>query len=181
MRWSPVSVLKHPAPPPKPYPFGPYFLPWQFLQYNSLSCSAQFVESKNLPHISTRFRHRFIYCRLNSISTNLNSPHLKHILCHLCPPAIRSSAAYTDLSHFGHLGCSTGTKGIFDVVFNGFQNKTENRCKKKLLHNNLKRCETNIGYKNSVENKKTLYLIFITTNNIKFNRRKTINFLIRNI
>lgn len=49
--WAPVSMDMHPAPPPNPYPFGPYFLPWQFLQYNSASCSAQLVESKNFPHI----------------------------------------------------------------------------------------------------------------------------------
>lgn len=47
----PASMDKHPAPPPNPYPFGPYFLPWQFLQYNSLSCSAQLVESNIFPHI----------------------------------------------------------------------------------------------------------------------------------
>lgn len=39
-------------------------------------------------------------------------PHLKHILCHFSPPATRSSAAYTDLPHLGHLGFSTGLKGI---------------------------------------------------------------------
>lgn len=48
---SPVSIDMHPAPPPNPYPFGPYFRPWQFLQYNSASCSAQLVESKNFWHI----------------------------------------------------------------------------------------------------------------------------------
>lgn len=45
-------------------------------------------------------------------------PHLKHILCHLSPPATRSSAAYTDLPHLGHLGCSTGLKGILSVLKN---------------------------------------------------------------
>jgi len=41
-------------------------------------------------------------------------PHLKHILCHFSPPATRSSAAYTDLPHLGHLGFSTGLKGILN-------------------------------------------------------------------
>lgn len=49
--WFPVSIDKAPAPPPKPYPFGPYLRPWQFLQYNSFSCSVQFVESNILLHI----------------------------------------------------------------------------------------------------------------------------------
>lgn len=51
----PVSIDKAPAPPPKPYPFGPYLRPWQFLQNNSLSCSVQFVESNILLHISIEF------------------------------------------------------------------------------------------------------------------------------
>lgn len=42
---------RHPAPPPKPYPLGPYLRAWQFLQNNSLSCSVQFVESRALLHI----------------------------------------------------------------------------------------------------------------------------------
>lgn len=37
-------------------------------------------------------------------------------MCHLSPPATRSSAAYTDLPHLGHLGCSTGLKGILSVT-----------------------------------------------------------------
>lgn len=92
--WAPESIDRQPAPPPKPYPFGPYLRPWQFLQYSSFSCSAQFVESSILPHI----------------------PHLKHPLCHLCPPATRSSAAYTDLPHLGHFGFSAGLKGILVVL-----------------------------------------------------------------
>ena len=43
---------------------------------------------------------------------NINLPHLKHCLCHFMPPATRSSAAYTDLEHLGHLEISAGTKGI---------------------------------------------------------------------
>jgi hypothetical protein len=39
-------------------------------------------------------------------------PHLKHILWNFSPPATLSSAAYTDLPHLGHLGFSTGLKGI---------------------------------------------------------------------
>jgi len=88
--WDPESIDKQPAPPPKPYPFGPYLRPWQFLQNNSFSCSVQLVESNILLHI----------------------PHLKHDLWNLYPPATRSSAAYTDLPHFGHFGFSAGTKGI---------------------------------------------------------------------
>ena len=37
---------------------------------------------------------------------NLLLLHLKQALCHLWPPAIFSSAAYTDLVHLGHLGAS---------------------------------------------------------------------------
>ena len=39
-------------------------------------------------------------------------PHLKQILCHLYPPAIFSSAAKTDLAHFGHCGACGALKGI---------------------------------------------------------------------
>lgn len=53
--WFPASIDKQPAPPPKPYPFGPYLRPWQFLQNNSLSCSVQFVESNILLHIPIEF------------------------------------------------------------------------------------------------------------------------------
>ena len=34
------------------------------------------------------------------------SLHLKQVLWYLCPPETRSSAAYTDRSHTGHLACS---------------------------------------------------------------------------
>lgn len=51
-------------------------------------------------------------------------PHLKHPLWYLYPPATRSSAAYTDLVHFGHFGCEAGTKGIlFDLLS---KNRSEN-------------------------------------------------------
>ncbi|VEN36187.1 unnamed protein product, partial [Callosobruchus maculatus] len=88
-------MLRHPAPPPKPYPLGPYLRAWQFLQYSSASCSVTLVESNILPHL----------------------PHLKHDLWNLYPPATRSSAAYTDLPHFGHFGLSAGLKGILIYLF----------------------------------------------------------------
>lgn len=60
---------------------------------------------------------------------NYYLPHLKHILCHLYPPAIRSSAAYTDLEHLGHFGCSIATKGILGIELDDCTNKTENKIK----------------------------------------------------
>ena len=38
--------------------------------------------------------------------------HLKQTLCHLCPPASFSSAAYTDRSHLGHIGASGALNGM---------------------------------------------------------------------
>jgi hypothetical protein len=43
----------------------------------------------------------------------------------LYPPAIRSSAAYTDLEHLGHFGCSIATKGILGADVDEFTNKTK--------------------------------------------------------
>lgn len=47
----PLSMDRHPAPPPNPYPLGPYLRPWQFLQNSTDSCSLQFVESRALEHM----------------------------------------------------------------------------------------------------------------------------------
>nr|CAI5841616.1 unnamed protein product [Callosobruchus analis] len=105
-------MLRHPAPPPKPYPLGPYLRAWQFLQYSSASCSVTLVESNILPHIPET--------TTNNILDNL--PHLKHDLWNLYPPATRSSAAYTDLPHLGHFGLSAGLKGILIYVFDLQQN-----------------------------------------------------------
>ena len=47
--------------------------------------------------------------------TRMFLQHLKQTLCHLNPPATFSSAAYTFLSHLGHLGASGALKGIVSV------------------------------------------------------------------
>ena len=51
---SPLSIQSAPAPAPNPTPLGPYFRPWQALQYNSLLCSATVVESNSLLHMSVK-------------------------------------------------------------------------------------------------------------------------------
>ena len=55
----------------------------------------------------------FLSFKMAISGTLLHMEHLKQPVCHLCPPANFSSAAYTDLLHFGHLGISIGLKGIF--------------------------------------------------------------------
>ena len=47
---SPVSMLRAPAPPPNPYPFGPYLRAWQTLQKSSFSWVLALVESNILLH-----------------------------------------------------------------------------------------------------------------------------------
>ena len=51
------------------------------------------------------------------VFTKKHLPHLKQILCHLYPPAIFSSAAKTDLSHFGHFGACGALKGIISSFY----------------------------------------------------------------
>lgn len=74
-------------------------------------CLSKFVELLNYK-MDKNTKHVWIIFNIS----NERLPHLKHILCHLSPPATRSSAAYTDLPHLGHLGCSTGLKGILSVT-----------------------------------------------------------------
>lgn len=109
---------RHPAPPPNPYPLGPYLRPWQFLQNRTDSCSLQFVESRALLHMP-KWKKNDMVGHWYGISDRAicqfaNLLHLKQVLWNLYPPATRSSAAYTDLLHLGHLGVSTATKGILD-------------------------------------------------------------------
>lgn len=85
----------------------------------------------------------------------MHLPHLKHVLWNLYPPATRSSAAYTDLPHFGHFGLSTGTKGILSDFIGCNWNSKSNKQKLDylrisiffLLHNfDLKwKCEIPFG------------------------------------
>jgi len=89
-RCAPVSILSPAAPPPKPYPLGPNFLPWQTLQKSTRSWQFRFVESRALLHIL----------------------HLKHSLWKESSPTFLDSAAYTALSHVGHLICAGALKGI---------------------------------------------------------------------
>lgn len=49
-RCSPTSMLKAPAPPPNPYPLGPYLRAWQTLQKSSFSWVLALVESNILLH-----------------------------------------------------------------------------------------------------------------------------------
>lgn len=65
--WSPLSMFKAPAPAPKPYPLIPNLRPWQFLQYNSFSCSVQLVESKGLLHKPAKTNGTRIHNRINYI------------------------------------------------------------------------------------------------------------------
>jgi len=69
--------------------------------------------------IPPRYKHdrpRSYATRKTSDFVKSYLPHLKHILWYLYPPAIRSSAAYTDFTHFGHFGCSMATKGILRMM-----------------------------------------------------------------
>jgi len=91
---SPESILSVPAPDPKPYPLGPYFLPWHVLQKRTFSWQLIFVESSILLHIL----------------------HLKHSLWNWSSPTALASAAYTDLLHLGHFMLSGALNGI-SVVF----------------------------------------------------------------
>lgn len=107
---------RHPAPPPNPYPLGPYLRPWQFLQNKTASCSLQFVESRALLHMPGGDQQGgggFISIAFRIVPyLTQHLLHLKQVLWNLYPPATRSSAAYTDLLHLGHLGVSAATKGI---------------------------------------------------------------------
>jgi hypothetical protein len=80
-RWEPVSMLRQPAPPPKPYPLGPYLRAWQFLQNSSASCSVQLVESNILPHIPAA--HTLTSTGGGDNRSSFYLPHLKQDLCHL--------------------------------------------------------------------------------------------------
>lgn len=129
----PLSMDRHPAPPPNPYPLGPYLRPWQFLQNSTDSCSLQFVESRALEHMPGEGgkKEELVTKSAEIIPINFwlrlnigNLLHLKQVLWNLYPPATRSSAAYTDLPHLGHLGVSTGVKGILGSASwecNGFK------------------------------------------------------------
>jgi len=74
------------------------------------------VESSILLHIPKKPNQSKVFPQnmlMQKVHRNFILPHLKHVLCHFSPPAKRSSAAYTDLPHFGHLGLSGGLNGIF--------------------------------------------------------------------
>jgi len=91
---APVSILSPAAPPPKPYPLGPNFLPWHTLQYRTRSWQFRLVESRALLHIL----------------------HLKHSLWKESSPTFLDSAAYTALSQVGHLICAGGLKGMVGLL-----------------------------------------------------------------
>lgn len=101
---------RHPAPPPNPYPLGPYFRPWQFLQNSTDSCSLQFVESRALLHMPGGGDENYGYCGL-LLRFSIKSKTLTALEAGLVEFVSTSDALLSGVHRLGALGALGGLNG----------------------------------------------------------------------